>query len=321
MEEPLIKIENLHIRFNTLLGAVEAVRGIDLEIKKGRVLGLVGESGSGKSLTGLSIMGLIPKPNGWISEGDIFIEKHSVREMKEQDLYRIRGNKVAMIFQEPMTSLNPVLRIGDQIGEALWIHQRLKGEEQKKQVLQMLDMVKIPSPEKVYYRYPHQLSGGMRQRIMIAMAISCNPDLLIADEPTTALDVTIQAQILRMMKQLVAQLSLSILFITHDLGVISQISDDIAVMYCGKIVEAGKTEDVLSHPLHPYTKGLIEARPDNYTQEKGYHFIPGRVPSLYDLGRGCSFADRCCQCMDICFSKEPAETFPHNGHRVSCWRA
>ncbi len=319
MDKSFIKVQNLNVSFKSLLGTVKAVRGVNFEIKKGKVLGLVGESGSGKSVTGLSLMGLVPKPNGIISEGDIIVEGKSIVNMKENELCNIRGNKIAMIFQEPMTSLNPVMRIGEQIGEAVYIHKNIKGKEQKDYVIEMLKTVQIPSPEKVYYYYPHQLSGGMRQRVMIAMAISCEPDLLIADEPTTALDVTIQAQILQVMKSLVDRLSISILFITHDLGVISQIADDIAVMYLGKIVEYGSKNDILKNPLHPYTKGLIEARPDNYDEKEGYKFIPGMVPSLFDIKEGCAFADRCSFSKEKCLSKSPVDVVIDDRRRVACW--
>ncbi len=266
-----LEVKGLKVCFRTLTGEFEALKGIDYSLEKGRVLGLVGESGSGKSMSALAIMGLIPKPNGYIKAGQIIFDNISLCDLSEKEYLNVRGNRISMIFQEPMTSLNPVFRVGDQITETILIHNKIRPNEAKKRAMAMLDKVQIPNVDKTYYYYPHQLSGGMRQRIMIAMAICTNPDLLICDEPTTALDVTIQADILKLMKQLVASMGLSIIFISHDLGVINYMCDDVCVMYGGRVVEKGVLKDVLRSPQHRYTKGLIKARPENYSPEHGFY--------------------------------------------------
>lgn len=266
-----LQVRGLKVSFRTLTGEFEALKGIDFSLQRGRVLGLVGESGSGKSMTALAIMGLVPKPNGYIKAGEIIFDNRELQKLSNRDYLDIRGNRIAMIFQEPMTSLNPVFRIGDQITEAILTHQKMRSAQAKALAVQMLEKVQIPDVEKTYYYYPHQLSGGMRQRVMIAMAICTNPDLLICDEPTTALDVTIQSDILKLMKQLVADMKLSILFISHDLGVINYMCDDVCVMYGGKIVEKGVLKEVLKNPQHSYTRGLIKARPENFSERDGFY--------------------------------------------------
>ena len=319
MSDNLLKVDDLKVYFKTHEGLVKAVDGVDLNIDKGRILGIAGESGSGKSITSLAIMNLVPKPNGFIESGDIIFDNNSLLKLKDDEMRKIRGNSIAMIFQEPMTSLNPVFTIGYQIGESLEIHHGLKGKATRDKAAEMLKLVKIPRPEKVVDEYPHQLSGGMRQRVMIAIALSCNPELLIADEPTTALDVTIQAQILYLMKDLTKKLGTSIMFITHDLGVIAEMADDVAIMYFGKIVEEGSVNDILNNPKHPYTKGLIKARPDNFSEEDGFYYIEGRVPSFGNAPEGCAFYDRCENHMDKCRVKMPELKKHEGGRKIRCW--
>lgn len=319
MSNDLLCVKDVKVYFKSFDGLVKAVDGVDFTIKKGKVLGIAGESGSGKSMTSLAIMNLIPKPNGYIHSGDILFKGKSLLELNDNEMRQIRGNSIAMIFQEPMTSLNPVFTIGDQIGESLEIHQGLKGKEKRNKVIEMLKKVKIPRPEYVVDEYPHQLSGGMRQRVMIAMALSCNPELLIADEPTTALDVTIQAQVLKIMKELTQEMDTSIMFITHDLGVIAEMADDVAIMYCGKIVEEGSVERILTNPKHPYTKGLIRARPDNYSEELGFYSIEGKVPSAENMPKGCTFYERCQNRMTICSEKMPQLIDQGDGSKLRCW--
>lgn len=319
MSDSLLEVKDLKVYFNSIQGVVKAVDGVDFSIEKGRVLGIAGESGSGKSMTSLAVMRLIPKPNGYIASGDILFEGKSILGLKEKEMRKIRGNNIAMIFQEPMTSLNPVFTIGDQIGESLRIHQGLRGKENRAKAIDMLRMVKIPRPEKVIDEFPHQLSGGMRQRVMIAIALSCSPKLLIADEPTTALDVTIQAQVLYIMKELTEQIGTAIMFITHDLGVIAEMADDVAIMYCGKVVEKGSVNKVLNSPMHPYTKGLIKARPDSYSKENGFNSIPGIVPSFKNMPKGCAFYPRCKERMDICKDNMPLLQNNKDNRLVRCW--
>ncbi len=302
---PIVEVKDLSIGFRSFAGKKIVIDHLSFAIQKKQVFGLVGESGSGKSVTGLSIMGLIPQPGGYRESGDIFVEGESIFAMSSKERASIRGKKIAMIFQEPMTSLNPVMRIGPQICEVLKIHEHLKKKESKDRVLELLQEVGIPDEKKVFNYFPHQLSGGMRQRVMIAMALSCRPSLLIADEPTTALDVTIQAQILELMQRLVRESGISILFITHDLGVISEMADEVAVMYCGQIIESGVSQEILRNPMHPYTKGLIEARPGNYSPESGYRAIKGSVPEDFSTLNGCRFAQRCQHAMEKCFHSLP----------------
>ena len=325
MSEKILEVKDLVVEFNTDRGKITAVSGVTFDVYKGKTLGIVGESGSGKSVSALSVMRLIPSPPGRIAGGTINFKGKNLRDIPLEDMRTIRGNKIAMIFQEPMTSLNPVFTVGNQIEESLVLHQKnLSKEQRKEKAIDMLRLVGIPSPEKRVNEYPHQLSGGMRQRVMIAMALSCEPDILIADEPTTALDVTIQAQILELMNKLQKELGMGIIMITHDLGVVAETCDEVAVMYCGKIVEHADVNTLFKHPRHPYTKGLIESIPsfDSTTAEKKDKLptIEGMVPSLFDLPEGCSFQDRCEHVTDECRKsdhslglKEIAEN-----HDVSC---
>ena len=323
---PLIDVRGLKTYFYTEDGVVRAVDGVDFTIEPEKTLGIVGESGCGKSVTALSIMGLVQSPPGKIAAGEIIYTKDG----KETDLtklntkgreYRsIRGNEIAMIFQEPMTSLNPVYTIGNQIMEAIILHQHLHKHEAKQKAIEMLQSVGMPVPEQRVDEYPHQLSGGMRQRAMIAMALSCNPSLLIADEPTTALDVTIQAQVLDLMNDLRRDFKASIQFITHDLGVIADMADDVVVMYLGKIVESANVREIFHNAKHPYTEGLMNSIP-SLTTTKKERLIPikGVVPDPFDIPEGCGFEPRCPHAMDICKKEVPTLKEVTPGHLVSCW--
>lgn len=319
MTEVLLEVNNLTTCFKTTNRNIKVVDDINLIIEKGKVLGIVGESGCGKSITSLSIMGLVPKPNGFIENGQILFNGVDLLKLNENEMQSLRGNEIAMIFQEPMTALNPVFTIGDHIGEILKIHKDLKGKENKRSCIELLDMVGLPRPEKVFNEYPHQLSGGMRQRVMIAMALSCNPQLLIADEPTTALDVTVQAQILDLIKNLKNINKTSILFITHDLGVIAEIADDVVVMYSGKVMEETSVQDVFNQPLHPYTIGLLNSRPEGIKRGEKLKCISGMVPDPSHMPKGCAFSPRCTKCMDICKEKIPELVEVNTSHKVRCW--
>jgi peptide/nickel transport system ATP-binding protein/oligopeptide transport system ATP-binding protein len=323
MEDILLQVKNLHTYFHTDEGTVKAVNGIDFPIRRGETVGLVGESGCGKSVTALSIMRLIPEPPGRIVEGEIFFEDRDLLKLDEAPMRDIRGNRISMIFQEPMTSLNPVFRVGDQIAEAIWLHQKQPMRKAFDLAVEMLKKVEIPDAETRANEYPHQLSGGMRQRVMIAMALSCNPKMIIADEPTTALDVTIQAQILDLMNTLKHETGASILLITHDLGVIAEMAQTVIVMYAGRIVESADALDLFNAPKHPYTQGLMASIPnmeEPVPEDKILQAIPGMVPSLLQLPSGCSFQDRCSQAFDPCRKKEPPLLEAGPGHRVRCWR-
>jgi len=324
MSEKVLEVKDLKVEFNTDRGVATAVNGVNFDVYKGKTIGIVGESGSGKSVSALSIMRLIPNPPGRISAGEILFKGESLLGIPMEDMRTIRGNKIAMIFQEPMTSLNPVFTVGNQIEEVLELHQsHLSPKDRREKAIDMLRLVGIPSPEKRVTEYPHQLSGGMRQRVMIAMALSCEPDILIADEPTTALDVTIQAQILELMKKLQKELGMGIIMITHDLGVVAETCDDVAVMYCGQIVEHADVKTLFNHPQHPYTKGLIESIPsfDSTTgvKKEKLSTIEGMVPSLFDLPVGCNFQDRCEFATDECRQKEPSLRPIASEHEVSCF--
>ena len=323
---PLIEIIDLKTIFYTEDGVVQAVDSVSMCIEKEKTLGVVGESGCGKSVTALSIMGLIPSPPGKIESGQILFQKNGRQidltrlDPKGPRMRSIRGNEVSMIFQEPMTSLNPVFTIGKQIMEAISLHQKISRKETRDKAVEMLQAVGIPSPGQRIDEYPHQLSGGMRQRAMIAMALSCHPALLIADEPTTALDVTIQAQVLDLMNDLRIRLKTAILFITHDLGVIAQMADEVVVMYLGKIVENASVIEIFDHPKHPYTQGLIKSIP-SLTMTKGERLvsIQGIVPELWEARQGCGFEPRCPQAMDICSVHAPELFDVEKGHSVACW--
>ncbi len=319
--QKILRVENLKTYFNTDDGIVKAVDGVSFTLSRGETLGVVGESGCGKSVMNLSLMRLIPSPPGKIMDGDIFFHGDSVLAMSGAELRALRGNKISMIFQDPMTSLNPFLRISTQLVETLRLHQGLAQSEAYDKAIETLRRVGIPSPEKRIDAYPHQFSGGMRQRVMIAMALSCNPEILVADEPTTALDVTIQAQILEIIKDLTVKLSTAVILITHDLGVVSGMCDKICVMYAGRIVERASTDDLFRNPKHPYTLGLIRSVPrlDKTTKERLYS-IPGTPPSLINLPECCPYHPRCELALDICSRQYPSEIDLGREHRICCWR-
>ncbi|WDV44952.1 ABC transporter ATP-binding protein [Clostridiaceae bacterium M8S5] len=314
----LLQVKDLKTQFKLKKGLVNAVDGVDFKIDKGEVVALVGESGSGKSVTSLSVMGLIPNPPGKIINGQILFNGENLLEKTKRQMQDIRGNKISMIFQEPMTSLNPVFTVGKQISEALIRHKKMSKKEAIKESINMLKLVGIPSPEERIHSYPHQLSGGMRQRVMIAIALACKPELLIADEPTTALDVTIQAQILDLMVKLKNEFNTSILLITHDLGVVAETADRVVVMYCGKVVETGSVKEIFEKPLHPYTQGLLSSIPKMDKKVEKLFIIPGMVPNPLDMPKGCAFSTRCSKCMDICKEKMPELKFI-DGRRVRCF--
>ncbi len=316
--EYLLQVRDLKTNFYTDSAVVHAVDGVSFDVRPGEVVGLVGESGCGKSVVSLSIMRLIQYPPGKIEGGNVLFKGRDLLKLSEGEMRRIRGNEIAMIFQEPMTSLNPVYRIGDQIGEAIRLHQGVDGPASWKKAVEMLKLVGIPRSEEVVRDYPHQLSGGMRQRAMIAMALSCYPSLLIADEPTTALDVTIQAQILELMRDLRQKINMAIIFITHDLGVIAEMADHVVVMYAGKVVEDAGVGVLFTEPLHPYTVGLIKSKPKVEDEKGVLDFIPGVVPNPLEMPAGCYFNPRCAHAMDICLQEMPPVVEVKPGHRVRC---
>jgi len=316
---PLLKIENLSTSFHTNETIVQAVRGVDLHINQAEILAIVGESGCGKSVTALSVLRLISIPPGRFDSGQIKFNDHDLLNLSESDMQKVRGNDISMIFQEPMTSLNPVFTIGDQIGESIIQHQRVTKAEARKQTLNLLRKVLMPSPEIRIDQYPHELSGGMKQRVMIAIAIACRPALLIADEPTTALDVTIQAQILSLLSSLRQDSEMSILLITHNLGIVAQFADRVAVMYSGKIVEEAAVESLFENPMHPYTRGLLNSLPKDDNESK-LESIPGAVPHPAYLPRGCAFHPRCKDAMPQCQQQPPiTNVTEENTHKVACW--
>ncbi|MBU1259854.1 MAG: ABC transporter ATP-binding protein [Planctomycetes bacterium] len=319
----LLSVRNLSTFFDTENGTVKAVQDVCFDIKNGETFALVGESGCGKSVTALSIMRLVPKPAGAIASGEILLKSRNILKFPEKQMRRIRGNKIAMIFQEPMTSLNPVFTIGTQITEAISLHQKKYGNEAKQLAKEMLAKVRISEPGRRMNEYPHQFSGGMRQRVMIAMAISCKPSLLIADEPTTALDVTIQAQILDLLDELQQSEKMSILLITHDLGIVAQRADYVAVMYASKIVEKCSCVELFKKPLHPYTKGLLNSLPQLGAKQKRLNTIAGNVPEPLNFPSGCKFHPRChLGCNDKrCQSQEPALKQVSENHYAACWYA
>ncbi|MCI0393947.1 MAG: ABC transporter ATP-binding protein [Chloroflexi bacterium] len=320
--ENILEIKELKTQFFTEGGIVRAVDGVDIVVKRGEVLGLVGESGCGKSVTSLSIMRLISKP-GRIVEGQIIFDNQDLARLSERELIDIRGNRISMIFQQPQSCLNPVFRVGDQLAEVLFIHQDLGKEAGEQRAVELLSMVGIPEPEARIKAFPHELSGGMAQRVMIAMALACVPELLIADEPTTALDVTIQAQILDLMRSLKAKLEMSIILITHDLGVVAEMCDRVNVMYAGRIVEEADVVDLFASPKHPYTQGLIGSTPVLGQTDKELVTIPGSVPNLINLPKGCKFAPRCRarveNQLEICTQEEPQLKQVAPNHWVRCW--
>lgn len=304
----MLQVKNLSVNFSLDEGILPAVEGVSFQIKEKESVGLVGESGCGKSVTALSLLKLIPNPPGKIVSGEIEFRGRNILEFSEKELTAFRGNKISMIFQEPMTSLNPLFTIGSQISESFYLHRKeLNKKERKKEVIELLRLVGIPSPELRLNEYPHRLSGGMRQRVMIAMALACRPNLLIADEPTTALDVTIQAQILELIRELKQKLNMSLLLITHDLGVVSDVCDRVIVMYAGRIVEEQFTKNLFKNPLHPYTTGLLKSLPKlgERKQNGRLETIPGNVPNPLEKVSGCKFHPRCSKAMDICKKEEP----------------
>ncbi len=320
MRHPLLEVRSLTTHFFTEDGIVRAVEDVSFEIYPGEILCLVGESGCGKSVTGLSILKLIPIPPGQIVRGEILFNGRDLLKLSEKEMEGVRGNEISMIFQEPMTSLNPVFTIGDQIMEAIQLHQKLNKRDARKKAIEMLDRVKIPSPEKRIDSYPHQLSGGMRQRAMIAMALSCQPKLLIADEPTTALDVTIQAEVLRLLREIQREMEMSVMLITHDLGVVSEVGDRVAVMYAGRIVEYGPIEDIFHEMRHPYTRGLLESIPQLEVKKTRLNAIPGQVPNPLNLPEGCKFHPRCPLRIEDCRREEPPLFEVKEGHYSRCLR-
>jgi len=317
----LLTIRNLHTYFYTDEGVAKAVDGVDLELKEGGTLGVVGESGCGKSVTALSVMRLIPDPPGKIAQGEIIFEGRNLLSLSEAEMRKIRGRSISMIFQEPMTSLNPVFQIGDQISEVLRLHEGMSRREAWDRSIEMLKMVGIPSPERRVQEYPHQLSGGMRQRAMIAMALACSPKLMIADEPTTALDVTIQAQILELINRLQRDKGMSVILITHNLGVIAETAQKVAVMYAGRIVEYAEVKPIFGNPMHPYTQGLLKSIPrldEDHARKARLEAIPGLVPSLLELPKGCKFSNRCKYVFEKC-GEEPQLIEAEPRHLARCW--
>ena len=321
-----VEFDNLHTYFFTDTGVVKSVDGVTFSVPIGKTVGVVGESGCGKSVTSLSLMQLLQRPQGQVVEGEIRLnlgsKAYDVTKAPDSVMQHLRGNYISMIFQEPMTALNPVFRIGDQVDEVLALHNE-KGHDEaqiKARTIELLEMVGIANSEGVYKMFPHELSGGMRQRVMIAMALACSPKLIIADEPTTALDVTIQAQILDLLRNLKDQINSSIMFITHDLGVIAEMADYVVVMYAGRIVEQGTAEDIFSHPAHPYTIGLMASKPVVGRQVEKLYSIPGKVPNPINMPNYCYFKDRCEMCVNGCEGDYPCEVSISPTHRVSCYR-
>jgi peptide/nickel transport system ATP-binding protein len=317
----LLEINGLQTNFFTDAGVVRAVDGVSLKVRKGETLGIVGESGCGKSVTALSILRLIPDPPGKIIGGKILLDGRNLLDLRENEMRKVRGASISMIFQEPMTSLNPVFTVGDQIAEGIRLHQSLSKRESWNKAIEMVRLVRIPDPERRVKEYPHQMSGGMRQRVMIAMALSCNPQLLIADEPTTALDVTIQAQILDLLNQLKAEMGMAVMLITHDLGVVADTAARVAVMYAGRVVEEAPVMELFTNPLHPYTQGLLASIPRIEKSERRPRLqaIPGMVPDLLDLPRGCKFQARCTKVFEPCRGEEPQLKQIKTDHFVRCF--
>ena len=316
-----IEFKNLHTWFYTDAGIVKAVNGVDFEIRKGETVCVVGESGCGKSVTSLSLMHLVQSPPGKIVDGEILMDGRDLLKLSKSEMEHVNGKDVAMIFQEPMTSLNPVLKVGHQIMESILFHTDATKEEARAKALEMIKLVGIPRAEEIMECYPHELSGGMRQRIMIAMALVCNPKLLIADEPTTALDVTIQAQILDLMRKLKEEMDMSIMLITHDLGVVAEMADYVVVMYAGNVVEKGKVLDIFQNPMHPYTIGLLKSKPiiGKTNHNERLYSIPGQVPNPINMPENCHFNERCEFCQEGCKEKEPKLVHVGNGHSVACF--
>lgn len=315
----ILEIKNLHTYFYTDSGVIKSVDGVDIELREGTTLGIVGESGSGKSVTALSVMGLLMGTTGKVAEGEILFEGRDLTKLDDEERRKMRGEKISMIFQEPMTSLNPVMKIGDQITECILMHNNISKQEAWDKAVEMLKLTGVPRVERMMKEYPFQLSGGQRQRVMIAMALVCKPKILIADEPTTALDVTIQAQILDLMENLKQKTGTSILFITHDLGVVAEVCDDVVVMYSGRVVEKGDVRSIFASPSHPYTKGLLASIPKLGECAEELESIPGNVPNPKYMPQGCKFAPRCSCAFDKCREEEPGFYDVGEGHMSRCW--
>ncbi|MFG6120486.1 ABC transporter ATP-binding protein [Thalassobacillus sp. B23F22_16] len=315
---PILEVEDLHTHFFTKSGVVKAVDGVSFSVKPGETLGIVGESGSGKSITAMSIMKLVPSPPGKIVSGEIRFKGESLLPKKEKEMRKIRGKDISMIFQDPMTSLNPVFSVEKQMLETIMTHENMNKQQARIRAIELLDLVGIPDAAKRLKNYPHEFSGGMRQRVMIAMALACNPKVLIADEPTTALDVTIQAQILDLLKKLQQELGMAIIMITHDLGVVAEVCDRVMVMYAGKPVEFSSVKELFDKPKHPYTWGLLSSIPQIHNRKERLEAIKGLPPDLRDLPRGCSFAPRCSHVKDECLIKDPALSEDETDHFVRC---
>jgi oligopeptide/dipeptide ABC transporter ATP-binding protein len=320
-DTPLLEVKDLVTAFQTDNGEIKAVDGVSFSIRRGRTLGVVGESGCGKSVTALSIIRLLPRPMGRILGGEILFDGRDLTKLPLDDLRKVRGKEIGMIFQEPMTALNPVHTIGRQLSEILHLHEKLSAEEARKRCIELLQRVGIPSPEIRLREYPHQLSGGMRQRVVIAIALACSPKLVIADEPTTALDVTIQAQILNLMQDLQDEMGMAIMFITHDLGVIAELCDEVVVMYAGRVAEIGTVEQIFNNPTHPYTRGLLESIPTLESERKSrLKTIRGMVPALHEMPSGCRFQNRCPFAVDACGLSQPPLEEIEPGHYAACFR-
>ncbi|MFQ9651908.1 MAG: ABC transporter ATP-binding protein [Enterocloster sp.] len=319
MRNNILEIKNLHTYFYTDSGVIKSVDGVDIELREGTTLGIVGESGSGKSVTALSVMGLLMGTTGKVAEGEILFEGRDLTKLDDEERRKMRGEKISMIFQEPMTSLNPVMKIGDQITECILMHNNISKQEAWDKAVEMLKLTGVPRVERMMKEYPFQLSGGQRQRVMIAMALVCKPKILIADEPTTALDVTIQAQILDLMENLKQKTGTSILFITHDLGVVAEVCDDVVVMYSGRVVEKGDVRSIFASPSHPYTRGLLASIPKLGECAEELESIPGNVPNPKYMPQGCKFAPRCSCAFDKCREEEPGFYDVGEGHMSRCW--
>lgn len=319
----MLQVKDLQVEFKTRRGTALILNGVDFDLHHGETLCVVGESGCGKSMTALALLRLIPSPPGRISGGSVMFQGENLVQASEARMRDVRGNRISMIFQEPMTSLNPVYTVGDQIGETLRLHAGLNAAQSREQAIEMLRQVGIPAPERRVDEYPHQLSGGMRQRVMIAMALACRPDVLIADEPTTALDVTVQAQIFDLLRDLQREKGTSIIMITHDMGAVAEMADRVIVMYAGRVIEQGTSQQVLGQAAHPYTRGLIACLPELGSSLVGGRTelpeITGVVPSLWELGQGCAFRERCQHAMPICSQAQPSMVDLGGGHFTACW--
>ena len=320
-KEKILEVKDLKVSFQTFQGSVQAVRGVSWHLNKKETIAIVGESGCGKTVTIQTVIGLNPKKNGSIKGGEVLFNKENLLELTPKQMRKLQGNQLSIIFQDPFTFLNPTMTVGEQIMEPYMQHYKVSREEARKKAVEILKMISLPSPEENMKRYPHQLSGGMRQRIMIAMALVCNPKLLIADEPTTALDVTIQAQILDLMRKLKEEMDMSIMLITHDLGVVAEMADYVVVMYAGNVVEKGKVLDIFQNPMHPYTIGLLKSKPiiGKTNHNERLYSIPGQVPNPINMPENCHFNERCEFCQEGCKEKEPKLVHVGNGHYVACF--